>query len=193
MNQKGMGDMLKQVSKMKKDMERVNDDLKNRYIEEQSGGGLVSVTVNGQQEIVKISIDPSVLQAGDDGQVDLEMFEDMLIAAINQAVGKSKAMEMCLTGRMMDAAEAERSGLASRVIPAAQLIEEALATATTIAQMSRPSVFMAKASVNRAYETNLAQGVAGERIMFQSLFATEDQKEGMAAFAEKRPPQWKNR
>ena len=75
MNQKGMGDLLKQVSKMKKDMERVNDDLKNRYIEEQSGGGLVSVTVNGQQELVKISIDPSVLQAGDDGQVDLEMFE----------------------------------------------------------------------------------------------------------------------
>ena len=100
---------------------------------------------------------------------------------------------MCLTGRMMDAAEAERSGLASRVVPAAELIEEALATATTIAQMSRPSVFMAKASVNHAYETNLTQGVAGERIMFQSLFATEDQKEGMAAFAEKRPPQWKNR
>ena len=112
---------------------------------------------------------------------------------LTRFVGKSKAMEMCLTGRMMDAAEAERSGLASRVVPAAALIEEALATATTIAQMSRPSVFMAKASVNRAYETNLAQGVAGERIMFQSLFATEDQKEGMAAFAEKRPPQWKNR
>ena len=112
---------------------------------------------------------------------------------LTRFVGKSKAMEMCLTGRMMNAAEAERSGLASRVIPAAALIEEALATATTIAQMSRPSVFMAKASVNRAYETNLAQGVAGERIMFQSLFATEDQKEGMAAFAEKRPPQWKNR
>jgi enoyl-CoA hydratase len=112
---------------------------------------------------------------------------------LTRFVGKSKAMEMCLTGRMMDAAEAERSGLASRVIPAAALIKEALATATTIAQMSRPSVFMAKASVNHAYETNLAQGVAGERIMFQSLFATEDQKEGMAAFAEKRPPQWKNR
>ena len=112
---------------------------------------------------------------------------------LTRFVGKSKAMEMCLTGRMMDAAEAERSGLASRVVPAADLIEEALATATTIAQMSRPSVFMAKTSVNRAYETNLTQGVAGERIMFQSLFATEDQKEGMAAFAEKRPPQWKNR
>ena len=92
MNQKGMGDLLKQVSRMKKDMERVNDDLKNRYIEEQSGGGLVTVTVNGQQEIVKISIDPGVLQSGDDGQVDVEMFEDLLIAAINQAVGKSKDM-----------------------------------------------------------------------------------------------------
>ena len=92
MNQKGMGDLLKQVSRMKKDMERVNDDLKNRYIEEQSGGGLVTVTVNGQQEIVKISIDPGVLQSGDDGQVDMEMFEDLLIAAINQAVGKSMDM-----------------------------------------------------------------------------------------------------
>jgi DNA-binding YbaB/EbfC family protein len=92
MNQKGMGDLLKQVSRMKKDMERVNDDLKNRYIEEQSGGGLVTVTVNGQQEIVKIAIDPGVLQIGDDGQVDMEMFEDLLIAAINQAVGKSKDM-----------------------------------------------------------------------------------------------------
>jgi enoyl-CoA hydratase len=112
---------------------------------------------------------------------------------LTRFVGKSKAMEMCLTGRMMNAAEAERSGLVSRVVPAAELVQEALSTATTIAQMSRPSVFMAKASVNRAYETNLAQGVAAERIMFQSLFATEDQKEGMAAFAEKRPPQWKNR
>ncbi len=92
MNQKGMGDLLKQVSRMKKDMERVNDDLRNRYIEEQSGGGLVTVTVNGQQEIVKIAIDPGVLQSGDDGQVDMEMFEDLLIAAINQAVGKSKDM-----------------------------------------------------------------------------------------------------
>ena len=92
MNQKGMGDLLKQVSRMKKDMERVNDDLRNRYIEEQSGGGLVTVTVNGQQVIVKIAIDPGVLQSGDDGQVDMEMFEDLLIAAINQAVGKSKDM-----------------------------------------------------------------------------------------------------
>lgn len=90
MNQKGMGDLLKQVSKMKKDMERVNDDLKNRYIEEKSGGGLVSVTVNGQQEIVKISIDPGLLEPDEDGKVDMEMFEDLLIAAVNQAVGKSK-------------------------------------------------------------------------------------------------------
>jgi DNA-binding YbaB/EbfC family protein len=87
-----MGDLLKQVTRMKKDMDRVNDDLKNRYIEEQSGGGLVTVTVNGQQEVVKIAIDPSALQIGDDGQADLEMFEDLLIAAINQAVGKSKDM-----------------------------------------------------------------------------------------------------
>jgi DNA-binding YbaB/EbfC family protein len=92
MNQKGMGDLLKQVTKMKKDMDRVNDDLKNRYIEEQSGGGLITVTVNGQREVVKIAIDPSALQIGDDGQADLEMFEDLLIAAINQAVGKSKDM-----------------------------------------------------------------------------------------------------
>ena len=92
MNQKGMGDLLKQVSRMKKDMERVNDDLRNRYIEEQFGGGLVTVTVNGQQEIVKIAIDPGVLQSVDDRQVDMEMFEDLLIAAINQAVGKSKDM-----------------------------------------------------------------------------------------------------
>lgn len=92
MNQKGMGDLLKQVSRMKKDMEKVNDDLKNRYIEEKSGGGLVAVTVNGQQEIVKISIDPNALQTDADGQVDLEMFEDLLIAAVNQAVGKSKEM-----------------------------------------------------------------------------------------------------
>lgn len=77
---------------MKKDMDRVNDDLKNRYIEGQSGGGLITVTVNGQQEVVKISVDPKALQVSDDGQVDLEMFEDLLIAAINQAVSKSKDM-----------------------------------------------------------------------------------------------------
>ena len=112
---------------------------------------------------------------------------------LTRFVGKSKAMEMCLTGRMMDADEAERSGLVSRVVPVAELLDEALKTATAIASMSRPSVFMAKTAVNKAYETTLTEGVAAERIMFQSLFATEDQKEGMTAFAEKRPADFKNR
>jgi len=112
---------------------------------------------------------------------------------LTRFVGKSKAMEMCLTGRMMDADEAERSGLVSRVVPVDDLLDEALKTATAIASMSRPSVFMAKTAVNKAYETTLTEGVAAERIMFQSLFATEDQKEGMTAFAEKRPADFKNR
>ena len=112
---------------------------------------------------------------------------------LTRFVGKSKAMEMCLTGRMMDADEAERSGLVSRVVPVADLLDEALKTANAIASMSRPSVFMAKTAVNKAYETTLTEGVAAERIMFQSLFATEDQKEGMTAFAEKRPADFKNR
>ncbi len=112
---------------------------------------------------------------------------------LTRFVGKSKAMEMVLTGRMMDAAEAERSGLVSRVVPAASLIEEALKTAETIASMSRAAVYAAKESVNRAYETTLAEGVRFERRMFHSLFATEDQKEGMRAFVEKRPPAFKNR
>ena len=112
---------------------------------------------------------------------------------LTRFVGKSKAMEMCLTGRMMDADEAERSGLVSRVVPLTELLDEALKTATSIASMSRPSVFMAKTAVTKAYETTLAEGVAAERIMFQSLFATEDQKEGMAAVAEKRPADFKNR
>jgi len=98
-----------------------------------------------------------------------------------------------LTGRMMDADEAERSGLVSRVVPADKLLDEALAAAATIAGMSRPSVLMAKNAVNRAYETTLSEGVKAERVMFQSLFATEDQKEGMAAFAEKRPAKWQHR
>ena len=112
---------------------------------------------------------------------------------LTRFVGKSKAMEMCLTGRMMDADEAERSGLVSRVVPVDDLLDEALKTATAIASMSRPSVFMAKTAVNKAYETTLTEGVAAERLMFQSLFATEDQKEGMTAFAEKRPADFKNR
>jgi enoyl-CoA hydratase len=112
---------------------------------------------------------------------------------LTRAVGKAKAMEMCLTGRMMDAAEAERSGLVSRVVPAAELIAEALKVASKIAAMSRPAVLMAKEAVNRAYETTLAEGIRFERRLFHSTFATEDQKEGMAAFIEKRKPSYKNR
>src|SRR5271165_5367122 len=112
---------------------------------------------------------------------------------LTRFVGKSKAMEMILTGRMMDAAEAERSGLVSRVVPAASLIEEALKVAGAIASLSAPAVYAAKESVNRAYETTLAEGVRFERRIFHSLFATEDQKEGMRAFAEKRAAAFKNR
>ena len=108
-------------------------------------------------------------------------------------VGKSKAMEMCLTGRMMDAQEAERTGLVSRIVPAAELQSEAIKTAQKIAQLSLPVVMMAKEAVNRAYETTLAEGVRFERRLFHSTFATEDQKEGMAAFAEKRKPDFKHR
>ena len=112
---------------------------------------------------------------------------------LTRFVGKSKAMEMILTGRMMDAAEAERSGLVSRVVPAASLIEEALKVAGAIAALSAPAVYAAKESVNRAYETTLAEGVRFERRIFHSLFATEDQKEGMRAFVEKRAAAFKNR
>jgi enoyl-CoA hydratase len=112
---------------------------------------------------------------------------------LTRFVGKSKAMEMCLTGRMMDAAEAERCGLVSRIVPAAELIQDALKTAAKIAALSRPSVYVAKESVNRAYETTLAEGIRFERRLFHSLFATEDQSEGMAAFVEKRKPKFKNR
>jgi enoyl-CoA hydratase len=112
---------------------------------------------------------------------------------LTRFVGKAKAMEMCLTGRMMDAAEAERSGLVSRVVPADKLLEDAIKTAETIAGMSLPAVMMTKESVNRAYETTLSEGVRFERRVFHSMFALEDQKEGMAAFAEKRPPKFKHR
>jgi enoyl-CoA hydratase len=108
-------------------------------------------------------------------------------------IGKAKAMEMCLTGRMMDAEEAERAGLVSRIVPVDELLDDALQTAETIAKMSRPIVYMTKESVNRAFETTLAEGVRFERRLFHSAFATEDQKEGMDAFAAKRDPNWKNR
>ena len=112
---------------------------------------------------------------------------------LTRFVGKSKAMEMCLTGRMMDADEAERAGLVSRIVPADELLEETMKTAAKIAAMSRPAAMMVKESINRAYETTLAEGVRFERRLFHSVFATEDQKEGMDAFASKRKPDWKNR
>ena len=110
-----------------------------------------------------------------------------------RAVGKAKAMEMCLTGRMMDAAEAERAGLVSRIVPAADLVEEAVKTAATIAAMAPIAVKANKEMVNAAFETGLTQGVQFERRLFHGLFGTADQKEGMAAFVEKRAGEWKGR
>jgi len=112
---------------------------------------------------------------------------------LTRFVGKSKAMEMCLTGRNMDAAEAERSGLVSRVVPAADLMSEAMKAAQSIAGKSVPIAMMTKEAVNRAYETTLAEGVRFERRVFHAMFATGDQKEGMAAFSEKRKPAFKDR
>src|SRR5690348_2213101 len=112
---------------------------------------------------------------------------------LTRAVGKAKAMDLVLTGRMMDAAEAERSGLVARVVPAANLMDEAMKVAETIAAMSLPSVMAGKEAVNVALETSLAEGVRFERRIFHSLFATDDQKEGMKAFVEKRKPAWKQR
>ena len=109
-----------------------------------------------------------------------------------RAVGKAKAMDLILTGRMMDAAEAERSGLVARVVPAARLMEEAIKVAETIGAMSQPSLLAAKEAVNRSFETSLAEGVRFERRVFHALFATKDRKEGMAAFIEKRPPRFMN-
>ena len=112
---------------------------------------------------------------------------------LTRFVGKSKAMDMCLTGRMMDAAEAERSGLVSRVLPADKLVEEAKAAARKIASQSRPIAMMTKETVNAAYETTLRQGIMLERRLFHSMFSTDDQKEGMAAFVEKRPAKFTNK
>ena len=112
---------------------------------------------------------------------------------LTRAVGKAKAMDLVLTGRLMDVAEAERSGLVARVVPAANLMDEAIKVAETIAGMSLPSVMAGKEAVNVAFEVPLAEGVRFERRVFHSLFATDDQKEGMKAFVEKRKPNWKNR
>ena len=112
---------------------------------------------------------------------------------LTRAIGKAKAMELCLTGRLMDAQEAERAGLVARIIPADQLKEEALKTAQTIAQMSLPIAMMAKESVNQAYESLLSDGLRFERRLFHSTFASADQKEGMAAFVEKRPANFQNK
>lgn len=150
------------------------------------------------------------------GGCELAMIADFIIAADNakfgqpeirlglipgmggsqrlaRAVGKAKAMEMVLTGRTMGAEEAERSGLVARVVPAAELMDEALATAETIAGMSKPVALMAKEAVNIAFETSLAEGVHVERRLNHSCFATEDQKEGMQAFIDKRPPVFTHR
>ena len=112
---------------------------------------------------------------------------------LTRFVGKSKAMEMCLTGRMMGAEEAERAGLVSRIVPLAELVDEAVRVATDIAGMSQPIVMMAKECVNRAYQTTLSEGVLFERRVFHSAFATDDQTEGMAAFVEKRKADFKHR
>ncbi len=112
---------------------------------------------------------------------------------LTRYVGKSKAMDMCLTGRMMDAAEAERAGLVSRIVALEDLMGETMKAAEKIAEMSLPIVMMTKEAVNRAYETTLSEGVRFERRLFHAMFATEDQKEGMAAFIDKRKPQFRNR
>ena len=112
---------------------------------------------------------------------------------LTRYVGKAKAMDMCLTGRMMDVQEAERAGLVSRIVPLASLMDETMKAAQAIAAMSMPIAMMTKESVNRSYETTLAEGIRFERRVFQAMFATHDQKEGMAAFVEKRPADFKHR
>ncbi|MDF2811878.1 MAG: enoyl-CoA hydratase [Microvirga sp.] len=111
---------------------------------------------------------------------------------LTRLIGRAKAMDMCLTGRMMGAEEAERSGLVARIVPAADLVADAIKTAETIASMSRPAVMMTKESVHRADETSLAEGVRFERRVFHAMFGTDDQREGMKAFIEKRAPQFKS-
>ncbi len=111
---------------------------------------------------------------------------------LTRAIGKAKAMDLCLTGRLMDAEEAERSGLVARVVPAERLLDEVLDMAEAIADKSLPAVMVCKEAVNRSFESTLAEGVLFERRQFHALFATEDQKEGMSAFAEKRKAQWRH-
>jgi len=111
---------------------------------------------------------------------------------LTRAIGKAKAMDLILTGRIMEAAEAESAGLVARVVPAQDLLEEAMKAAEKVASFSLPAVMMAKEAVNRALETSLSEGVHFERRLFHAMFATADQKEGMAAFVEKRTPQFKN-
>jgi enoyl-CoA hydratase len=111
---------------------------------------------------------------------------------LTRAVGKAKALDMCLTGRVMDAVEAERAGLVSRIVPLAELMSESLSVAATIAAYSTPIVSMAKEAVNRAFETTLAEGVRFERRLFHSTFATGDQNIGMSSFMEKRTPAFEN-
>ncbi|KAA0916426.1 enoyl-CoA hydratase [Dietzia sp. ANT_WB102] len=110
---------------------------------------------------------------------------------LTRAVGKAKAMDLCLTGRQMDAEEAERSGLVARVVPAAELLDEAMKVADKIASMSKTTAIVAKQAVNRSFETTLEEGLLAEQNAFYALFATEDQTEGMSAFAEKRRPEWR--
>jgi enoyl-CoA hydratase len=112
---------------------------------------------------------------------------------LTRAIGKAKAMEMCLTGRLIDAVEAERAGLVSRIVPLAELLDEAMKVATAIAGKSLPVAIMVKESVNRAFEVSLSEGIRFERRVFHAAFATQDQKEGMAAFIEKREPVFKHR
>jgi enoyl-CoA hydratase len=112
---------------------------------------------------------------------------------LTRAVGKAKAMDLCLTGRLMDAEEAERAGLVARIVPIAELVDSALEVAESIASRSLPAVMICKESVNRSFETALGEGLLFERRQFHALFATEDQKEGMAAFTDKRQPAWKHR
>ncbi|MGA9601522.1 MAG: enoyl-CoA hydratase [Methylocystis sp.] len=112
---------------------------------------------------------------------------------LTRAVGKAKAMELCLTGRMMGAEEAERAGLVARILPAAELLPDAIKTAQRVAAMSTPAVLSVKDAINRAFETSLAEGVRFERRAFHALFSTHDQKEGMTAFVEKRSPSFQNR